>query len=80
MAADHDPLVVLITEHTKQDADNFDALHEEIVVLRAEVTKLADKLSTLSQTITSYKGFVGGVVFVVSALFTVIAVVARWWK
>lgn len=53
-----------LAEHTRQDADNFDKLNVRFDKLEAQFKLVHDEL-------TRYKGFVGGVVWVVGALFAV---------
>lgn len=63
----------LLELHTQQDEDNFGILRTEITALRTEVKQL-------QATLTSYKGFIGGVVFVVGALFAVVALAVSYVK
>lgn len=53
-----------LAEHTKQDADNFAKLNERF-------DKLEEQFKLVHDELTRYKGFVGGVVWVVGALFAV---------
>lgn len=63
----------LLELHTQQDEDNFGILRTEITALRADVAEL-------QATLTSYKGFIGGVVFVVGALFAAVALAVSYVK
>lgn len=66
-------LEALLEQHAKQDADNFELLRGELAGLRTDVR-------AATEAITRYRGFIGGVVFVVTALFAVVALVVSYVK
>lgn len=45
--------------------------------LDERITKLEDELSQIRTELTRYKGFIGGVLFVVSALATIIEIFGK---
>ena len=52
----------LLAAHTEQDREQFDKIDTKLDLLQAEVTELKASLR-------QYKGFLGGVIFVISALW-----------
>lgn len=59
---------------------------ERIAILETQMLELQDqhsevmtKLETLLETMTKYKGFVGGIMFTLSALGTAIGAILTYW-
>ena len=52
----------LLAAHTEQDREQFDKIDAKLDQLQAEVVELKASLR-------QYKGFLGGVIFVISALW-----------
>lgn len=60
-----DDIHELLKQHTEQDAENF--------------KRIDAKLDEIHGTLSRYKGFIGGVVFTVSALATAIALAVSYF-
>lgn len=55
---------------------------ERIAVLETKVEalqELIDEIKSLRETMTKYKGFIGGIMFTISAVFTALGAVATYW-
>ncbi len=61
----------LLRAHTEQDRQSFEELKREVLAGRADVAEL-------KATVIRYKGFVGGIVFTVSALGTALGLAIAW--
>jgi len=59
--------------HTAQDAQNFDELKLEIKEMRKEIAEL-------KELVGRYKGFLGGMVFVISAIAGAVALAISWLR
>jgi hypothetical protein len=70
----------LLAVHTAQDAENFRALKEDVVELKKEVVALRADVSVIKQQLGQWKGFFGGIVFVLSALWAVITWGLPWLR
>jgi hypothetical protein len=53
--------------------------NERIAVLEEKVDQLSDKMDEFSNTLTKYKGFMGGVMFTFSALATALGLFFSYW-
>lgn len=47
--------------------------------LRTELKDIRTDIRDLRQEITKYKGFVGGILWTVAALFAAFQFIAKWW-
>lgn len=63
----------LLEEHTEQDRESFTELSRELKALRLEVQGMREEFSR-------YKGFVGGIAFVIGGMITVAGLVIAYFK
>jgi len=67
----------MLEAHTEQDRAAF-------AELKADIKELHGKVAELQVTMERSRGFIGGVIFIVSAVWAVVAIfsgsVAQWFK
>lgn len=61
----------ILADHTQQDATNFGRLDERLDRLETDVKAIKAAQDATLAELTRYKGFVGGVVWVLGGLFAV---------
>ena len=63
----------LLHEHMDQDRERFNKLEAKLDVLTGD-------LRTVREDIANYKGFLGGIVFLATAIGTALGLAIGWWK
>lgn len=63
----------ILAAHTEQDRESFEKLNAELKAMRKDVAEMRNEFS-------KYKGFIGGVVFVVSAIGAALGLLIAWMK
>lgn len=70
----------ILKEHTAQDRLSFEKLSSELAEQRQEMAELRKDVIEVKLALQKQKGFFAGVVFVVSAIATAIALGISWMK
>jgi hypothetical protein len=75
----------MFEQHAKQDAENFGLLRDDVADVKADVVAARSEIAELKLELTKYKGMVGGVMLLGSAIATFIGFVAaivieHFWK
>ncbi len=63
----------LLEQHSENDEKSFEKIE-------AQIKDLTEEIRGLRTEIARYKGFVGGIVFVISCLFAALGVAIAWLK
>lgn len=67
-----------LSERTAVIEEKLDVLHAKHDMLQAKHDAVSQKLDDLHASLTKYKGFIGGVVFVITALWYVLSTFKEW--
>jgi hypothetical protein len=70
----------VLEQHTAQDAKSFEELKADFEELKAEVKASRKDIAAIQQQLGQYKGFFGGVLFVITAVWAFIQFAAGYFK
>lgn len=61
------------------DGERLAVLETKVEEMQDQVPQILDELKSLRETMTKYKGFLGGIMFTLSAVGTAIGAILTYW-